>query len=592
MRECDLIMKGGITSGVVYPFAIVELAKAYRLRSVGGASAGAIAAVLAAAAEHRRQASPGQDDMTGFDMIGELAHELATDLQALFQPVPALKGPFAVMMAALGAAPGRTVAAVARAAVAASPAPFLAGGAVALVALAAAFQEGGVWIAVFGALSAAAVTAALLALTLWRVVKVDLPANDFGICPGIATRAGTGPGLTDWIADKIDVAAGNVGADGALGAPLTIGDLAARGIEVAAMTTDLSSQRPYQLPLRTSIHYFSVAEFRRLFPARVVDHLIGAAPGRALPSAGGPDDLHQLPNGDAFPVVLCARMSLSFPGLISAVPLWRQDFGLKDAEGLAGPLRRCLFSDGGISSNFPIHFFDAMLPTRPTFGISLTSWDQARHGTERVCLSDSPVQSTALAVRPIAGPGAFVSAILNTAKDWQDTLQSKLPGYAERIVEVRLDDAREGGMNLAMDAATIETLAQYGRLAGKRLVEEFDFDEHRWRRALSLLPNLEGSLMAMARAHDARPAGDETGLRYAEVLTDRAPVRYKGNSEAWRRGVLGPFAERLAELGRAAAAAQALDASDNHRRTVQAGKLPRADASLRITADADRRPGD
>ena len=33
--ECDLVMKGGITSGVVYPLAVTELAEVYRLR-VGG----------------------------------------------------------------------------------------------------------------------------------------------------------------------------------------------------------------------------------------------------------------------------------------------------------------------------------------------------------------------------------------------------------------------------------------------------------------------------------------------------------------------------------------------------------------------------
>ena len=44
-------MKGGITSGVVYPLAVCELATVYRLRSVGGSSAGAIAAAAAACAE-------------------------------------------------------------------------------------------------------------------------------------------------------------------------------------------------------------------------------------------------------------------------------------------------------------------------------------------------------------------------------------------------------------------------------------------------------------------------------------------------------------------------------------------------------------
>jgi Patatin-like phospholipase len=49
--ECDIVMKGGITSGVIYPLAVCELAKTYRLHSLGGASAGAIAAAAAAAAE-------------------------------------------------------------------------------------------------------------------------------------------------------------------------------------------------------------------------------------------------------------------------------------------------------------------------------------------------------------------------------------------------------------------------------------------------------------------------------------------------------------------------------------------------------------
>ena len=44
-------MKGGITSGVVYPRAVAAFAERYRLRRVGGTSAGAIAAAAAAAAQ-------------------------------------------------------------------------------------------------------------------------------------------------------------------------------------------------------------------------------------------------------------------------------------------------------------------------------------------------------------------------------------------------------------------------------------------------------------------------------------------------------------------------------------------------------------
>ena len=52
--ECDIVMKGGLSSGVVYPEAVVRLAERYRFRGIGGTSAGAIAAVGLAAAEHGR----------------------------------------------------------------------------------------------------------------------------------------------------------------------------------------------------------------------------------------------------------------------------------------------------------------------------------------------------------------------------------------------------------------------------------------------------------------------------------------------------------------------------------------------------------
>lgn len=52
-RACsvDLTMSGGATSAVVYPLAVCEIARAARVRNVGGASAGAIAAAATAAAE-------------------------------------------------------------------------------------------------------------------------------------------------------------------------------------------------------------------------------------------------------------------------------------------------------------------------------------------------------------------------------------------------------------------------------------------------------------------------------------------------------------------------------------------------------------
>src|SRR5215207_62602 len=96
-KECDIIMKGGITSGVVYPRAVTELARTYRLRNVGGTSAGAIAAALAAAAEHGRGSG-------GFQKLAEIPDFLAANLTALFQPAPHARPAFEILLA--GISPG------------------------------------------------------------------------------------------------------------------------------------------------------------------------------------------------------------------------------------------------------------------------------------------------------------------------------------------------------------------------------------------------------------------------------------------------------------------------------------------------------
>ncbi|MET3899024.1 hypothetical protein ABIB57_002976 [Devosia sp. UYZn731] len=103
MVECDLVMKGGVTSGVVYPNAIVEVARKYRLSNIGGTSAGATAAVIAAAAEYRRQSSTAGSDFAGFDATAKIAEELGTNMLNLFQPSPDLTKLFSIAMSAMGA---------------------------------------------------------------------------------------------------------------------------------------------------------------------------------------------------------------------------------------------------------------------------------------------------------------------------------------------------------------------------------------------------------------------------------------------------------------------------------------------------------
>ena len=106
-RYCDVVMKGGITSGVVFPAAIARLSTQFRFRNIGGTSAGAIAAAGAAAAEYRR-AIDAANSGYGFARLGELGMWLGerpdgrhTRLYHLFPPEPALRRHFAILSAML-----------------------------------------------------------------------------------------------------------------------------------------------------------------------------------------------------------------------------------------------------------------------------------------------------------------------------------------------------------------------------------------------------------------------------------------------------------------------------------------------------------
>ncbi|HVK90436.1 MAG TPA: hypothetical protein VM468_03345 [Mycoplana sp.] len=530
--ECDLIMRGGITSGVVFPRAITRLATRYRFVNVGGTSAGSIAAIMAAAAEYRR-ASGGADK--GFVAIDGMATELARNLKSLFQPWKATRSLFIVAMSVIssGGSLGAFFGGVIRAYWPSALIAALPG----LALIAWSIDRDNPWAGLFGLLLLLLVPAAILALRLWNGATKVLPAHDYGLCSGFNPDKDGTPAFTNWIADKLDEVSGRNPADPGY-TPLTLGDLESKGIKVASVTTDLSSCRPYQLPLGTGIFSFRKGEFEKLFPPRIVDHLVSAggrleANGQPFVDAQKNADYHRLPVGDNFPVLLVARLSLSFPGLISAVPLYRFDYTVRP-----GVLVRCVFSDGGITSNFPIHFFDGILPGRPTFGISLGSVDQRNPMAPRIVLPTLARHGSATAAHEIRGLANFGSAILTTARNWQDNLQSRLHGYRERIVEIRLDDEKEGGLNLDMGEEVIQQLADFGDQAGSKVLQEFQFPEHRWRRAVTALPTLGAALERL---------GQVWGRDYRDLLLNYAPASLKLSPS--ERQQLVDFADQLAAIG-------------------------------------------
>ena len=544
-QVCDIVLKGGITSGVVYPLALTSLAKKYRFSCIGGTSAGAIAAAAAAAAEYGRQTGRG-----GFDRLSQIPREIGPHLLDLFQPSPALKPAYDVFIAVLKEKTwlARLLSGL-RAAIMGYPGMAAAGIAVGFVFMIGALLHGSAAAFFLGLLLAALGLLGALAWRLGSAVGSELVANDYGLCPGLKQPYATAEAFTDWLARLIDEAAGR---EGDANRPLTFGDLAnlpdgKPPIRLAMMTTSLMELRPYTLPMTNHQFVFERGEWEKLFPARIVSFLTRQCQ-RVVPTAGEKGEFYHFPDAARLPLVVAARMSLSFPGLICAVPLWCRDCTLRD-EAERNKLRRCLFSDGGLSNNFPIHFFDHLLPNRPTFAISLDEFDPNRNlENDRVWLPSPAAEGSGsqLPIQSIEGIGAFLMRLLNSAKNWQDNQQSVLPGYRERIVHVVLKPD-EGGLNLTMAEATIRKLVGYGADAGTKLCTEFDLDAHRWRRFLVAMARMEETLDEVAMAYEGAPDGRQ---KFADFLARYPQVaehygrRPSSSRSCWRADGRSPNGAR------------------------------------------------
>lgn len=584
--ECDLIMKGGVSSGVIYPRAVCELARTYRLRSVGGASVGSVAAAAAAAAEVGRarggfeQLERLPDDITGTTSAG------GTVLFGLFQPTRATAPLFRVFVAALpdrscrpGSAPRapRALRALRVAAAAARglwPA-MLAGAAPGLGLLWLGAGAGASGTAHWAGILAAALLAAVGAVAgagagALRVLGGPVPRLGFGLCTGMPGVGGGAEALTPWLHRHLQSMSG-LGVDGP---PLTFADLRAAGVELQTMTTNLTRRQPVAMPWTAREYFFDPVAFRGLFPDDVVRWMEEHPPDlphepaarrrtqllrhQALP-------LRPFPAGPQLPVLVATRMSLSFPGLMTAVPLHAVDHGAPaniradragrewlaqhpeapPEEARALPPRRFepnWFSDGGIASNLPIHFFDSPLPTRPTFAVDLAEFPQGQRQSPDPCENSYlPTSNAAGALRrwyrlPTTGLRAtvlFAASVVETARGWVDAAQLVMPGYRDRIVTVwhRPD---EGGLNLRMSPATLEALGERGRCAAEKLVDRFagdrpgevaaaGWENHRWIRFRTATAGLEEWLHEFASHYRTRSGPATPYARLAGPGAD-APV--------------------------------------------------------------------
>lgn len=419
--------------------------------------------------------------------------------------------------------------------------------------------------------------------------------NLLGLCSGLrpAGRNGGGtPALTEWLHATLQALSGKPS-----GEPLTFGDLwdapryqgdpeTTRAITLQMITTSVSHHEPRTLPFSDTRFWFRRDQFEQLFPTTLVDWMVART---GAPDRVGNHDYYRFPTGRELPVLVATRMSLSFPLLISAVPLHEpqareRPASASDTSPAAGPqidsdatileradqladggksttsvvtaFRPCWFSDGGISSNFPIHLFDAPLPTWPTFAIDLIYPSQnanAEMGQPPVSLPQTNNEgwhpaywsiAERMALRELSG---FVFGIIATMQNWRDLLLSRSPGQRERIVHIMLDED-EGGMNLDMPQAVLDRVSAKGAAAGDALAG-FSFENHYWIRWRNLASALQRYTIRVADSVHSTPKIPAFEDAYATArIGTPPPPSYKFQSRD-RQAEAEKLLDRLATEG-------------------------------------------
>jgi predicted acylesterase/phospholipase RssA len=359
----------------------------------------------------------------------------------------------------------------------------------------------------FGLIAGAQSSGSSTRLGRWLDRRAGVPATD-----GM-------PALFTWLSDRLDDLAG---IPQSAGTALTLGDLWSgstgdrtpeqsaqlrraavqpehRVINLVLVTTDLSSRRPYRLPFLAADEAERLGGARFLFcepclagllPERIITQMVKAAPST---DTDHPCPRHrtgvlrELPEPWDLPVAFAVRLSFSPPGLLRAVPLYsiaqvhraaRYDEWGRRLRGTAPArtgertvARTHWFVDGGLTSNVPVSYFDALLPRWPTFGINLEDADpEAKAEVLRI-----PAQDAGPARRSWRSIDSFpdlLSTLLDSGLGWRDSAQADLPGFRGRVAMIRRT-AAERGDSFLLSQRTLLALAIRGLQAGITLRDRF-----------------------------------------------------------------------------------------------------------------------
>jgi hypothetical protein len=344
----------------------------------------------------------------------------------------------------------------------------------------------------------------------------DLPEAGFGISSG---NSDDDLALTPWLYGRFQELAGRPYDD-----PLTFGDLRREGVTLQMMTTNLSRAQPMVMPWDDFSYFFNSKQYTELFGTTIVNHLLGHPP--PLPSSpeerwrqevfresAAAQNLHPLPFVHDLPIIVATRMSLSFPLLITAVPLYAVDWTRAESAHYQDRVRQYRrsnpdarpreamqsvgqpifdinwFSDGGLTSNLPVQFFDSPLSNRPTFAIDLVEFPRGDHIPKVDEKANTYLRPWWLPPERRAaqwqGSGlsllaAFGGSLVYTARNWVDEAALVMPGYRERVITIYQDTSTEGGMNLNMPQGAVDRLSERGRYAARKLIDSFGPDGRGW----------------------------------------------------------------------------------------------------------------
>lgn len=349
-------------------------------------------------------------------------------------------------------------------------------------------------------------------------------------------------------------------------------DSESRLVNLRLMTSELTQGLAYEIPMSIpETLYYDETDLSSGGPSGCVldqptieamrsvtveqDVVVADEPGRTrrMRTWPAPEDL---------PVVVAVRLSLALPFAFQAVPLYRaapaqqrqDDFGrtFGDVTPPKGRLvvERLWFADGGLTSNFPIRFFDSPLPRWPTLGVNLGAREEE---------ADPPLADIALPPDGVAGRArsrplhgnllSYFMSLFATSRNWRDTEKFLQKAFSGRVAEVRLG-AGEGDLNIFMERETVASVAIRGIIAGARLRRRYQDDDiwehHQWLRMQASTTELARTAAFLERSLPVPPyrkvieTDGAEAERIAATTTPGDPVASRAGTD-----VSGAMAARL-----------------------------------------------